>query len=203
MKELLNALLNARHAMPDPKKNAKNPHFKNKFADLGEVMECLEGPLHEHGLVVTQTLGLREGGITVLVTTVWHADSGQSLASEMPLNPVKNDPQGMGSAITYARRYALKALFGMVDVDDDGQAGTHPRPVQQPRDTVPADIVYETFNEAMQAIDKSTTPSDLQRVGVLIGASGFVGEEQKGLKGAYAAKMKWLQAQSKAKGGEA
>lgn len=197
MKELLNALLNARHAMPDPVKNAKNPHFKNKFADLGEVMECLEGPLHENRLVVTQTLGLRET-VPVLVTTVWHADSGQSLASEMPLNPAKNDPQGMGSAITYARRYALKAMFGMVDVDDDGEAGSRPAPAQKPKDTVPAEV-YETYNEAMQAIDKANTPADLQRVGVSIGASNFQGEEQKGLKGAYAVKMKWLQAQGKAK----
>lgn len=132
MKDLLAALAAAKAEMPDPKKNAANPHFKNKFADLGQVMDCIETPLANHGLIVTQTLADPAPG--VLVTTLWHVESGQHLTSSLPLLPVKSDPQAQGSAITYARRYALKAMFGMVDVDDDGNAASA-RPVSKPAAT--------------------------------------------------------------------
>ena len=188
MKNLLSALLKAKIEMPDPKKNAANPHFKNKFADLGQVMDCLEGPLANHGLVVTQTMA--EGN--VLVTTLWHAESGESLESRMTLMPAKNDPQGQGSAITYGRRYALKALFGMVDVDDDGNAGSGLPPKKyQPKDTVPTEAPkkelhpFETFGEACGAISDAESDRALREIGLRIATSKFSGEEKKQLKGLY------------------
>lgn len=200
MKNLLTALLKAKIELPDPVKNARNPHFKNQFADLGQVMDCLEEPLARNGLVLTQTLTAAD----TLVTTLWHAESGESLSSEMKLHMTKMDPQGQGSAITYARRYAAKAMFGMVDVDDDGEAsrrfpansGNLPANSgkQQPKDVVPKNDPIETFSEAMQLIDEANTLTLLTKVGQRIAASGFQEEEAKGLKGAYGAKLKWLQA---------
>ena len=193
MKNLLTALLKAKIELPDPVKNARNPHFKNQFADLGQVMDCLEEPLARNGLVLTQTLTAAD----TLVTTLWHAESGESLSSEMKLHMTKMDPQGQGSAITYARRYAAKAMFGMVDVDDDGEANRRPPATpakQQPKDVVPKNEPIETFSEAMQLIDEANTLTLLTKVGQRIAASGFQEEEAKGLKGAYGAKLKWLQA---------
>jgi len=193
VKNLLTALLKAKIELPDPVKNARNPHFKNQFADLGQVMDCLEEPLARNGLVLTQTLTAAD----TLVTTLWHAESGESLSSEMKLHMTKMDPQGQGSAITYARRYAAKAMFGMVDVDDDGEASRRPPATsvkQQPKDVVPKNDPIETFSEAMQLIDEANTLTLLTKVGQRIAASGFQEEEAKGLKGAYGAKLKWLQA---------
>jgi len=190
VKNLLKALAAAKAEMPDPKKNAQNSHFRNSYADLNAVLSCLEVPLANHGLVVTQTMA--EGN--VLVTTLWHAESGESLESRMTLMPAKNDPQGQGSAITYGRRYMLKALFGMVDVDDDGNAASGQRPAkQQPRDTVPDEAPkkrvelhpFETFGEACAAISNVVNKETLRQVGLRISASKFSGEEKTQLKGLF------------------
>lgn len=119
---LLPALAAAIADMPDPRKNAKNDHFKNRYADLGEVMECIAGPLAASKLMVTQTME----GDKILRTRLWHVPSGEWLDSVMVLQAEKAGMQPMGSAITYARRYALKSLFGMVDVDDDGKRSQTP-----------------------------------------------------------------------------
>lgn len=184
MKALLAALAKARAEMPDPKKNAANPHFKNKFADLGEVMDCIETPLANNGLMVTQTLADPQPG--VLVTTLWHVESGEHLTSSLPLLPVKSDPQAQGSAITYARRYALKAMFGMVDVDDDGNAASGRTQTKAPtkkepakRGSAPAHDIepFELLEEALWAIDHAKTVDDFNTVRLRISASGFKGDE--------------------------
>ena len=184
MKALLAALAKARAEMPDPKKNAANPHLKNKFADLGEVMDCIETPLANNGLMVTQTLADPQPG--VLVTTLWHVESGEHLTSSLPLLPAKYDPQAQGSAITYARRYALKAMFGMVDVDDDGNAASGRTQAKTPTKKEPAkkgsapahDIEpFELLEEALWAIDHAKTVDDFNTVRLRISASGFKGDE--------------------------
>lgn len=110
----------------------------------------------------------------------------------MTLMPAKNDPQGQGSAITYGRRYALKALFGMVDVDDDGNAGSGLPPKKyQPKDTVPTEAPkkelhpFETFGEACGAISDAESDRALREIGLRIATSKFSGEEKKQLKGLY------------------
>lgn len=132
MKNLLQALHKAMAEMADPKKNATNPAFRNRYADLGAVLESIEGPLQRHGLILTQQIHA-EGGATMLVTTLWHAESGESMASSTPLQPEKNTAQGLGSAISYMRRYTIKALFCLSDVDDDGSEASRPaRPASKP-----------------------------------------------------------------------
>lgn len=119
VQNLLPALAAAIAAMPDPKKNAKNDHFRNRYADLGSVLECCFDPLASNGLVLTQTVSGQS-----LVTRLWHVASGEWMDSIFALQPEKPTPQGFASALTYARRYSIKALFGMVDTDDDGNVAS-------------------------------------------------------------------------------
>ncbi len=100
-----------------PAKTAVNPHFRNGYAPLDEVLDAILPRLHEFGLAVIQSTRFDE--VTLLRTVLMHI-SGQWLAGEYPLMPIKNDPQQLGSAMTYARRYTLKGFFGLAEVDDDG-----------------------------------------------------------------------------------
>lgn len=100
-------------------KDSTNPHFKSKYADLTAVWEACRGPLSKNGLAIVQTTEFDASDVW-LVTTLLHT-SGESISGRYPLRPVKNDPQGYGSALTYARRYTIAALVGVVaDEDDDG-----------------------------------------------------------------------------------
>lgn len=104
-------------------KQADNPFFKSKYVDLPGVWESIRPLLAKNGLSVVQTFTASADGPTI-VTTLMHK-SGQWVSSELFLKPAKSDPQGVGSAITYGRRYALAAMVGVVaDEDDDGNAAS-------------------------------------------------------------------------------
>lgn len=104
-------------------KDATNPAFRSKYADLSAVWEAVRGPLADNGFGVIQAPQF-EGETMFLETTLLHA-SGDRMVSRYPLRPMKHDPQGYGSAITYAKRYALSAMLGVVaDDDDDGNAAS-------------------------------------------------------------------------------
>ena len=104
-------------------KDATNPAFRSKYADLGAVWEAVRQPLASHGFGVIQAPQF-EGDTMWLETTLIHV-SGTEKVSRYPLRPTKLDPQGFGSAITYAKRYALSAMLGVVaDEDDDGNAAS-------------------------------------------------------------------------------
>ena len=102
-------------------KDGANPHFKSKFASLHSHWEACRSILSKNGLAVTQLTDILEDGRDVLVTMLMHS-SGQWLRSSMVLKPVKNDPQGMGSCLSYARRYMLSAIVGTTSDDDDDDA---------------------------------------------------------------------------------
>jgi hypothetical protein len=104
-------------------KDATNPAFRSKYADLGAVWEAVKDPLHANGFSVIQSPDF-DGTDMWLTTTILHT-SGQSMAGRYPIRPVKQDPQGFGSAITYARRYSISAMLGVIaDEDDDGNAAS-------------------------------------------------------------------------------
>ena len=104
-------------------KQADNPFFKSKYVDLPGVWEAIRPLLAKNGLSVVQTFTASADGPTI-VTTLMHK-SGQWVSSELYLEPAKSDPQGVGRAITYGRRYALAAMVGVVaDEDDDGNAAS-------------------------------------------------------------------------------
>ena len=109
-------------------KSAVNPFFKSKFAPLPEVMENLQPLLAKHKLSVLQPLDNIDGHPAI--TTIVLHESGQMIQATSPLFLSKDDSQGHGSAITYARRYGLMSIFGLVaDEDDDGNQASTPNAV--------------------------------------------------------------------------
>lgn len=117
--QLIAALKDFSAAAKNPAKTATNPHFRSTFAPLPEVLDYVRPALAQHGLTITQLTDGYE-----LITLLMHT-SGEWLSSRYPLHPVKDDPQGLGSAVTYARRYTLLALLGLAgDDDDDGNTAS-------------------------------------------------------------------------------
>lgn len=129
MNNLLKALVSAQAEITNPVKDSKNPHFKNNYASLESVLDAVTKPLNKHGLVLTQTI--MPTPVVSLVTTLWHAESGEHIDSIVPLNPSKQDPQGYAAACTYYRRMTIKSLLGLAEVDDDGNEASTPAPVRQ------------------------------------------------------------------------
>ena len=104
-------------------KDATNPAFRSKYADLGAVWEAVRQPLTDNGFSIIQSTDFDNSDVW-LKTTVLHT-SGEKMEGRYPLRPTKNDPQGFGSALTYAKRYSIAAMLGVVaDEDDDGNAAS-------------------------------------------------------------------------------
>ncbi len=124
MKQITHALLKAQMKFPLVKKEDSNPFFKSKYAGLPSVLEAVLPELNKNDLVLTQS-PITDGDRIGVETTIYHT-SGEFITSKFTLNLAKNDPQGAGSAITYARRYALVSMLGLnVDEDDDGNAASN------------------------------------------------------------------------------
>lgn len=112
------------------KKDSKNPFFKSTYASLSNILDAINIPLAETGLVFSQ----HPSGQNELITILIHAESGEYFESAytMPVSK-QNDPQAVGSSITYARRYALGAILGLnIEDDDDANKGANktPQPAQ-------------------------------------------------------------------------
>jgi hypothetical protein len=124
------ALAKAQAKIKGAIKDTANPFFKSKYADLSQVWEVAREPLTANGLSVVQLPGT-DGTKVTLETVLLHA-SGQWIASTLAVTPMKQDPQGVGSALTYMRRYALSAVAGIAQEDDDGNAATKGRSAPEP-----------------------------------------------------------------------
>ena len=110
----------------NPRLTAKNPHFGNRYADLPEVLRVVNEAL-EPGEEIYQTVHVTEAGF--VFHTALLCDGETVLQNDIPFIIGKQDPQGLGSAITYYRRYGLVLLFNLVaEDDDDGNAATPPKP---------------------------------------------------------------------------
>jgi hypothetical protein len=118
------AFIAAQKATEAVKKASTNPAFKSRYADLAVVVEAVIPALNESGIAVIQSPSF--DGDLVSVTTVLLHESGASVTGTLSMRPTKMDPQGVGSAITYARRYALLAMAGAAPEDDDGHAASQP-----------------------------------------------------------------------------
>ena len=117
---LAKALAAAQSSLSPAAKDAVNPHFRNHYASLGSVWDAAREVLGANGLSVVQTYAPTDGTRLDLVTTLLH-ESGQWISGTISMVPAKADPQGIGSAATYARRYSLASILGIVaDEDDDG-----------------------------------------------------------------------------------
>ena len=136
--ELAAALAKAQGEILAAKKDSENPHFRSKYADLGSVWDAIRAALTKHGLSVVQSPRLLTTSEKVwfleVETSMFHA-SGQFLSDVLAVPLASPTAQGIGSATTYARRYALAAFAGVAAAgeDDDGNAASDP-PAGKPRD---------------------------------------------------------------------
>lgn len=125
---ILKSLLAARADFGPIVKDKVNPHYKSRYADLETVLDAVSESLAKHGLLLVQRTEVGESG-HVLLTELVEVASSDKIVSTYPLVPSRpNDPQALGSALTYARRYSILALLGVAAEDDDGQKAS-----QQPR----------------------------------------------------------------------
>ena len=125
-------------------KDAKNPHYKSDYATLAAIRDAVYPVFAKHGLSVVQLLGF-DGGVVTLETQLMH-NSGEWLRGTAATPAPKQDPQGIGSACSYLRRYSLAALAGLAQADDDGEgAKGNGKPAPQKRapdqsDTAPRPV---------------------------------------------------------------
>lgn len=189
---LATALLGFQSAAPALQKDKINPHFRSRYLSLEALMEQVLPVLNENGLVLIQQPGyeLVRGSehnpdtlTATLTTTLLHVTSGDKLESEMLLMAAKDDPQGQGSAITYARRQAAMSMLGLVaDADDDAnraqqqrtRRAASPAASRKPATPDPAPEpapAPEGSQEAAQAADAAaaTTPDDPAQTAKLVG----------------------------------
>jgi hypothetical protein len=123
MQKIASAFIKAKRAFSPALKDKTNPAFRSKYADLGACLEAVNDALLENGIAVYQETHDDAAGVTV--ETVLLHESGESLRSgKFHVPAAKHDPQGYGSALTYARRYSLMTACGIAPEDDDGNAGT-------------------------------------------------------------------------------
>jgi len=136
MKQIATALVKAQKAFGPALKTATNPHFRSKYADLSACVEAVIDALNDNGIALIQQTHDDATGVTV--ETVFLHESGEMLTSgKLHVPAAKSDPQGYGSALTYARRYSLMAACGIAPEDDDGNAASKPRAPQEKPDMSP------------------------------------------------------------------
>lgn len=160
--DLAAALAKAQAHMEGAKKGNTNPHFKSRYADLASVREAVTEALTSHGISYVQFPRLVSAGdgawLVEVETTLLHA-SGQWIGDTLAVPVTKADAQGVGSAITYARRYALMAVTGIAPEDDDGNAavgGTAPERQAQPR---PVPHGYDRWLADLEAVADEGMPA--------------------------------------------
>lgn len=123
MKAISAALVEAQKAFGPALKTSKNPHFKSQYADLAACVEAVIDALNDAGIMLMQQCHESDSG--VIVETVFIHESGESIsAGKLHVPAQKNDAQGFGSALTYARRYSLMAACGIAPEDDDGNSAS-------------------------------------------------------------------------------
>jgi len=145
------AFVQAQKAFGPALKSSTNPHFRSRYADLAACVEAVIDALNQHGIALMQMTSECEDG--VIVETVLLHESGEALpCGKLHVVASKQDPQGYGSALTYARRYSLMAACGIAPEDDDGNAAS--RKVH-----VNADVI----KAAIQAIADSANSEELNK----------------------------------------
>ena len=123
MKEMASAFVKAQKEFGPALKTSTNPHFKSRYADLSTCIEAVIDALNNNGIALIQKTHQDQNGVTV--ETLFLHESGESMTCGLLHVPAsKSDPQGYGSALTYARRYSLMSACGIAPEDDDGNAAS-------------------------------------------------------------------------------
>jgi ERF superfamily len=174
LNELATALSKAQAEFKIAGKDKANPFFKSQYADLESIVEACRPALSKNGLSFVQITKITENG-TNLVTRLFHA-SGQWLEGEYPILTIKDDPQGFGSGLTYARRYALAATLGVVSGDDDdGEKAMSRNEPQKPAFQKKPEIKADPKKEPLKIKNEAPISADQQK-------ALFALAETKGLK---------------------
>lgn len=174
-KGIYHAMAAAQAQMGKAIKDASNPAFRSKYADLASVMDACLPALNANGVAVYQPTIDDETGR--FVETILAHESGETIKCRVPLIVQKNDMQGYGSAVTYARRYGLMCMAGIAPEDDDGNAAAKAAPQEAPRQAkgpTPEQVACESLTKAatMDALAAiwGDLPKDVQRASSVIQA---------------------------------
>jgi len=156
MKQIATALVKAQKAFGPALKSSTNPHFKSRYADLAACVEAVIEGLNSAGIALIQKTSEDLNGVTV--ETVFIHESGEMLeCGKLHVPAAKQDPQGFGSALTYARRYSLMAACGIAPEDDDGNAAG------SRRTEVKSEVNEHQMADLLASMDEVTTIADLQK----------------------------------------
>jgi len=153
-KHIAAAFVKAQRAFGPALKTSTNPHFRSKYADLSNCIEAVIDALNANGIGLMQRTYESKDG--VMVETVFVHESGEVMECGMLHVPAaKQDPQGYGSALTYARRYSLLAATGLAPEDDDGNSASR-------RTEIKSTVNESQITDLMAAMDEVTTLKELQ-----------------------------------------
>jgi len=143
---MFKAFLEAQKKISNPTKNATNPHFKNKYANLETVIDTCKQHLLEFGFSVSQSCYME--GMTMNVTTILRHESGGQIIFNCSVPVEKNSPQGGMSAFTYGRRYGLLSALCLAAEDDDGMEAAIDKLADKPVAAKPT--VKSNFSQLVQ-----------------------------------------------------
>lgn len=161
--EIAAALSKAQGQMSSASKDAKNPFFKSSYATFASVIEAVREPFAANGLSFVQ--GTSSCGESYTVRTMILHASGQWLASSLSATPSKHDPQGVGSLVSYLKRYGLQAMCGIAASDDDGEAACGRA---APKEATKSESKAESKKESI-VFDKDN-PSHREKVAKALGS---------------------------------
>ena len=151
IKELALALSKTQAILKGALKDSNNPFFKSKYADLASVWEACREPLAANGLSVVQ-MPCNDTPDSVALETILMHTSGQWISSVFSMPVSKHDAQAVGSAITYARRYALAAVVGIAPEDDDGNLASGKSETAKPAYSKPVAVIKQPVAEIKESV---------------------------------------------------
>lgn len=161
IKAISAALLKFQGAVDGVRKDSKNPAFKSHYASLEAVRDTAVPELQKVGVVFLQSAGAIVDGVMAMTTRLIHPESGEWIEGTMDIALGKRDPQGVGSASTYAARYSLMAMLGLPSIDDDGETAidrTNSRPEPE---TLPKAKTRDLYAEMRDELDACQSLGDL------------------------------------------
>lgn len=167
MKNIATALVKAQKAFAPALKDSNNPFFKTKYADLSTCVKAVIDALNDNGIALVQNCHPCDDGVSV--ETIFYHESGELInCGILHVPAAKNDPQGYGSALTYARRYSLMAACGIAPEDDDGNAASkgRPAPVANPLNFAKTDasVLENKAKNILESGVNTTLPENIEPV---------------------------------------
>jgi hypothetical protein len=167
IKELATALAKAQSEVKGALKDSNNPFFKSKYADLGSVWDAVREPLAKNNLAIVQF----PQGDCSLLTILTHS-SGEYMSASYTMTPTKKDPQGIGSAITYMRRYALQSVMGVCPEDDDGNQASEKQKTEPVKKNSSA--TYQAVPSQKKVLMEILAEKSIHEVPVMIEISDYL-----------------------------